>query len=349
MASAELYDPATGTWTETGSMNVPRRGASATLLPDGEVLVAGGGNGDQGNAESSAELYNPVTGTWSLTGAMHDARSDQGAALLPDGNVLVFGGWAPPFTSFGWATAEIYHPATGAWTMASSMNQGRAFNPGNFAVFSDGRPLAAGGVICCGYQALSESEIYDPATDTWTQIGDLNQARAGSAMVTLPDGTAIITGGGGNDSQLLASTEAYNPATGAWSPRAPLPVAVGDPAFALLRDRDFLVAGGELDPIGTPTDRSDVYNPQSDTWQPTSPMSITRELHPPATRLPDGRVLVTGGWSSSQTPTATADIFTPTPTHPTSKKLCKHGGWKTFTNPKFKNQGQCIRFVETGK
>ena len=106
-----------GTWTATGSLNTDRAGHSATLLPNGQVLVAGG----EGTAGflSSAELYNPSTGRWSVTGSMATSRLGQSAALLPNGLVLVAGGIVN-ISDTGvvtvTASAELYNPSTGRWS-----------------------------------------------------------------------------------------------------------------------------------------------------------------------------------------------------------------------------------------
>ena len=94
LASAELYDPATGTWSVTGTLNAARGWHTATLLPNGDVLVAGACNDGIycGSRNSCAELYNPATGTWRVTGELNTPRFYHAATLLPDGQVLIVGG-----------------------------------------------------------------------------------------------------------------------------------------------------------------------------------------------------------------------------------------------------------------
>ena len=108
LTSTELYEPATNSWTDGPSMNTPRTGASATVLPNGRVLMVGGEH--FGVATSSAEMYDPVTNTWSPIAEMSLPRYEHSATLLPSGVVLIVGGAGRASYDPTEATAEIYDP-----------------------------------------------------------------------------------------------------------------------------------------------------------------------------------------------------------------------------------------------
>jgi hypothetical protein len=205
LASAELYNPATGTWTATGSLNDARWWATATLLPNGEVLVAGGYNGSN---LSSAELYNPATGTWTVTGALNTARTDATATLLSNGEVLVAGGSIYSSAGSGppLASAELYNPATGTWTVTGTLNNARG--EATATLLSNGEVLAAGGDD--GTNALSSAELYNPATGSWTLTDSLNNARYEATATLLPSGQVLVAGGENSSGAPLSSTELYN-------------------------------------------------------------------------------------------------------------------------------------------
>ena len=135
-------------------MTTGREGATATLLGDGRVLVAGGGN-PNGRAGASAELYDPPSGSWSATGSMNDPRGGA-AALLQDGRVLVAGG----------GTGDVYSPATGTWTATGPMvypyaSAAAALLPNGQVLYAGGRQVKYCGQYSCD-EPLADAELYTP-------------------------------------------------------------------------------------------------------------------------------------------------------------------------------------------
>ena len=162
-ASAELYDPDTGTFSKTGPMTTGRDSATATLLQDGRVLVAGGISAG-GNTVASAELYDPKTGKFTPTGPLSAAREGAAASLLLDGRVLITGGMPP----VGLALAMAYHPGLGT-----------------------GRTVVA----MTGPDNLNSAELYDPATGNFSATTPLLHDCRSHTATLLADGRVLIAGG----------------------------------------------------------------------------------------------------------------------------------------------------------
>ncbi len=154
-AECEIYDPATNTWTVTGSMHTPRSTFAAVLLPSGNVLVAGGDT--LTGLTSSAELYDPVTGKWTVTGSMHNPRSfsaGQNGVILANNNVLAAGGDVQ-------GTSEEYNPTTGTWATPVKMRAPHCHAA--VTLLADGRALIVGGDNCVNQMAQTlTSEVYTP-------------------------------------------------------------------------------------------------------------------------------------------------------------------------------------------
>ena len=190
LASAEMYDPGSGRWTTSGSMATSRGGHSATLLPDGNVLVAGGtSNGMSLDAPmlASAELYDPSSGQWTATGSIAEARATHTATLLPDGRLLVAGGRYAAVASDGLASAELYDPDSGKWTATGGMGEAR--QNGHTATL-----LADGSVLVVGDDHTRSAELYDPRSGHWTVTASTLMAPDGAATL-LRDGTVLVVSG----------------------------------------------------------------------------------------------------------------------------------------------------------
>jgi streptogramin lyase len=301
LASAELYDPTTGTWSPTGSMTVSRAEFTLTRLISGsnagKILAAGGEtSGLSGNAfASTAELYDPIVGTWSPTASMKAARMEQTATVLGDGSgkVLVAGGWNGGALS----SAELYDPTTMAWSTTPG-NLVAARTQHIAALLSTGKVLVAGGY---NGTALASAELFDPSTGMWSATGSMTTSRLLFAAATLGNGKILVAGGKTIDA-ILKTAELYDPGLGTWSGTGSMTVARGEHTATLLNNGKVLVTGGSSDP------KSEVYDPAAGTWSVTGSMTTARFEHT-ATLLGSGSVLVAGGLNSSAL--ASAEIYSP--------------------------------------
>ena len=189
LASAELYDPGTGTFTQTGSMAVGRYLHTATLLQSGKVLIVGGALTSTSDPVATAEVYDPATGIFTMTGAMKTAREQHTATLLADGRVLILGGTTSAGVGDPTATAEVYDPSTGSFSVTGSMAEARTYHTAT--LLPSGKVLVAG-----GGDENSTAEVYDPATGSFSITGGMEIGRSGHTATLLPNGSVLVAGGG---------------------------------------------------------------------------------------------------------------------------------------------------------
>jgi hypothetical protein len=275
-----------GTWTLTGSMSVPRRAHTATLLNDGTVLVVGGEGG------GGPLLYNPATQAFSSAGtSVFSHGSLPSVTKLLDGTVLIVGG------ENALTSAEIYDPATltfSATTGGTNANR-RAHSA---TLLNDGRVLLAGGQDpgTPGGVTHALAELYDPSTGLFSLTASLNDHRDLHSATLLSSGNVLIVGGIQTTSPgvgiSLASAEIYSLGSLSFSFTGSLTTRRGRSGSSLLGNGKVLVVGGTT--VGETTAAAELFDPATGTFSATGSMA-TRRGAGTATLLSDGRVLVAGG------------------------------------------------------
>ena len=304
-----------GTFTATGSMAVPRNVHTATLLPNGKVLTAGGGS-------AAVELYDLSTGTFTATGAMTASKFVSSATLLPDGRVLLIeAGNAELYdASTGTITAtgsmidgqnrtatllmngkvlitglgnpELYDPSTGAFTLTGPYANVYTHDDGfqtTATLLPSGEVLFAEDVQ---YVRNYGAELYDSMTNTFRLTGTMVSFLLGRTTTLLVNGK-VLRAGGADDFGRYQKAEQYDPATGMFTATGDLTTPRDSHAAVLLPDGTVLITGGYG--MGSLAS-AELYDSSTGTFTATGNMTARRAYHT-ATVLNDGRVLITGGVS----------------------------------------------------
>jgi hypothetical protein len=297
VAAAALFATAPTSRVNAGSlasgaeMLAPRSGHSATLLPDGRVLIAGGMRRNQ-DFYRSAELFDPASGKFQPTGEMLVARVGHAAVLLPSGKVLIAGGWVGHSVT---DDAELYDPATGKFTTIAHMITKRGRPEGT--LLRDGNVLITGG----GAESdgpgstIASAEIFDAATLKFRPSGSMHQARIAHSATLLADGRVLVAGGRG--AEVNDGAEIYDPKSGTFSETGRMTAARYKHTAGLLPDGRVLLAGGsdERDWHGT-LSSAEIYDPRRGTFTATSSLNDARfKLPGVAVQVRSGRLLIAGG------------------------------------------------------
>jgi len=272
--TAEIYDPQTGQWSYTGSLNTSRRGATLVALADGRALIAGGARGapDGNRFLASAEIYDPSTGSWSYTGSLSQAREGTQGVRLNDGRVLLVLGEGPWYTFSG--SAEIYDPSTGAFAPTGVMGAG--YTTFTLTPLLSGKVLSVGGWYPGG-SFYSSAKLYTPMTGAWDNTAAMTTARAGHTSTRLVDGRVLVVGGNNSAPNYQRSTELYDPIAAAWSAGPDLQVGRSSHGAVRLPSGQILVVGGIGDPAPTALRSCEVYTPSSnnDDFDAATALTVT--------------------------------------------------------------------------
>jgi len=244
LATAELYDPPSNTFTPVGNMTMPRAGGNAILLQDDDVLIVGG-NDLSGGHTATAELYHPATGTFSATGGMH-SEGASALVLLNNGKVLAVKD----------SGAELYDPATGRFTAAGNFALART--KFGVALLPDGKVLIAGGQTGGAWgQRTATTNLYDPASGSFTRGPEMSFTRfkLKKAVVPLGSGQVLIAGGAEQPEIYDEASNSFHAATGSRLDSYYFSTATR------LTNGDVLIVGGYSRPGGSAVNHAWLYEP----------------------------------------------------------------------------------------
>jgi galactose oxidase-like protein/Kelch motif protein len=274
-----------------GNLKVARAGHTATMLPNGKVLITGGGSG--GGFLASAEIFDPGTNTFRQIANMTTRRAGHTATLLGNGTVLIIGGADGAGRTL--ASAEIFDPATESFTAAASMGTARTDH--SATLLPDGRVLVAGGSAVWP-NSLATAELYDPNTGKFTPTASMNEARRPAGVVLLKNGEVLICGGTGQNRIVLASAELYDPGKGVFTTIGNMTTRRHKHAASVLADGSVLITGGSDERDWENVYRSaEIFDAAKKEFRPLGDMNSAHFKHY-SLALPDGRIVVIGGSNS---------------------------------------------------
>jgi hypothetical protein len=241
-------------------MTVARASATATLLPNGQVLIAGGAGGS-----TSTELYDPATNTLSAGPPMGQARYGATATLLPNGKVLIAGG---NDGTNALSTTEFYDLATKTFAPGPSMIAAR-FAAGA-ALLANGKVFIAGGIASPPIGGLNSTEFYDPSANAFAAGPSMSVEMGASTAILMPNGKVLILGDGFHINPDVSVADLYDPADNSIAERS-LNTFRQFPAVALLPDGKVLIAGGAG--LSGVVNTTQIYDPSQDTFADGPSMS----------------------------------------------------------------------------
>lgn len=301
LSSAELYDPASGTFSPGGTMKLARYQHTATLLLDGRVLLAGGAAGIF-DSEAHVEIYDPAQGTFTEVGPKIPKRTAHTATRLQDGRVLLAGGWGDQGQTLD--TGVIFDPMSSTFVAAGSMAVPRKMHTAT--LLTSGAVLLVGGTSGPGSSFLSGCELFDPDTGRFSPTGSLGVGRYDHRAELLPGGSVLVTGGKAAGLVPAGKAESFDASTRTFRFVTYPNVSLIGGASLSLPDGQVMLLGGQHS--SSQLDISERYDPTIESFTRLNPLKTGRRDHT-ATRLADGRILLVGGTSASNDFLATAELY----------------------------------------
>ncbi len=298
---AEIFDPATGAITPSGSMSIAREQHVAVRLNNGKVLVAGGYDNRYLN---SMELYSPADGSFTATTSLSATRAGAGVVLLRGGVVLIVGGYNGTYLQ----TAETFDPTSESVKYTGNMIETR-YRP-TVTLVKNGGVLVSGGF---NGQFLKSVEVYDPPSAKFSSIGVMIAAREGHTATFLNDNNVLFTGGCNNSESDRVVCDNYLDAAEIWDSSGNIFKLTAGKMIAaryghtatMLPDGKVLIVGGKN--ASSVLSSAEIYDPATGKFTLAAEMGTPRYGHT-ATLLPDGRVLIAGGQDSTSA-LSSAEIY----------------------------------------
>ena len=307
LASCEIYDPVTATWSYTGSLHVGRAYPTLVKLGNGHILSMCGGlyMGD-GAATPVVEDYDPATGVWTVIGSLNTARFVPTATVLANGKVLLAGGLVDGSTS---STSEVFDPTTGTSVTTGVMNERRYEHQA--VLMGDGKVMVNGGRDGgSGSYYSNDVEIFDPATGTWTVAPSMVQARMEAITTRFSDNTILAAAGRNTPGTSAPGSEVFDPSTMTWNNTAAVMEPVCWAGSIPFPDDRFMITGGMidanwgdaygLDNLTTP--KCEWYDHTFQAWYFAPELNLSRCRHnavyihqTTSTEIPEEFLLVAGG------------------------------------------------------
>lgn len=310
------FDPQTESFSEAPvSMAVPRVNHTATLLPDGRVLIVGGmidWLGSEYEITDSAQIYDPATDQLESVEPLPEPRAVHSATLLSNGKVLVVGGFAEfdvsnPFLLSGLLSSTLlFDPASSSWQDGPSLPAGRYGH--GVSVLLSGQVLVAGGVENVYPFYAASCLRYSPASNTFQPAAALPAARAFHGQVRLPGGRVLVAGGLDGLATTVGTCWLYDGAADSWSTADSL----AEPRFGhqvLIAGTKLVAIGGLVGTAGSPVTSIDTSASAPVDWHPTGTMLVGRSGQ--SFVIDGGQRVLTIGPEVDSTTDTTAEIFVP--------------------------------------